>query len=102
MPADRVPGEIVALTNAVDIDGSYRLAALIATPNGPQVGVLVAPRNGTAGQLGFEPVPRLAEGMHGTVEYEGLKVEALAPPAGVDPNDPRGIRNTSRRAGMIG
>jgi hypothetical protein len=99
---DRIPGEIVALTNAVDTDGSFRLAALIATPGGPQVGVLVAPRNGTAGQLGFEPVPRLAEGMVGTVEYESLKVERAAVPAGPDPNDPRGIRSTSRRAGMVG
>lgn len=101
---DRIPGELVALVQTPDTDGTSRMAVIIATPAGAEVGVLVAPRNGNAGQLGFEPVPRLKEGMLGSAELEAANVLAqeAAQTAGVDPNDPRGIRNRARRAGMVG
>ncbi len=102
--ADRIPGELVALVSVPDIDGTYRTAALLQTAQGPQVGVLVGPRNGTAGQFAFEPVPRLEEGLRGLAEYVALVAEAhvpAAPAAGVDPNDPRGIRNRTRQQGRL-
>lgn len=102
--SDRIPGELVALVQTPDTDGTSRMAVIIATPRGAEVGVLVAPRNGNAGQLGFEPVPRLKEGMLGSAELEAAEVLArqAGAAAGVDPNDPRGLRGGPRRAGMIG
>lgn len=101
MPADRVPGEIVALVQSADETGHYRLTAVVATRNGAQVGVLVAPPNGNAGAVGFEPVPALADGI--APEQLEQIAESIPPErTGVDPNDPRGIRKTPRRAGMLG
>lgn len=98
---DFVPGEIVALNQVPDSDGTWRLAVVAVTDKGPLVGVLTAPRQGGPGAVGFEPVPRLADG------FERAQLEALAatvpsePP--VDVNDPRGIKRGPRRApGMIG
>ncbi|MGI8729190.1 MAG: hypothetical protein ACR2LK_04260, partial [Solirubrobacteraceae bacterium] len=86
--SDRIPGELVALVTTPDHAGDWRLAAIIATPGGAQVGVLVAPRNGDAGVLGFEPIPRLMEGLRGNEHVAALldaPVDVQA--AGVDPND---------------
>lgn len=99
--SDRIVGEVIALTPVADVGGEWRLAAVVATAQGAQVGVLVAPANGVAGALRFEPVPRLAEGL----DADGLA--AMCPPAAVpdvDPNDPRGLRRGGpRRApGMVG
>lgn len=98
---DFVPGEIVALNQVPDTDGTWRLAVVAVTDKGPIVGVLTAPRQGGPGQVGFEPVPRLAEGL----EAEQLAALASSVPAEppVDPNDPRGIKRGPRRApGMVG
>lgn len=74
---DLIPGEIKAIANVPDTDGTWRTAVIIHTKTGePTVGVLVAPPNGGAGVIGFEPVPRLAEGMAGSPEL----AQALTPP----------------------
>lgn len=101
--SDLIPGEIIALQQIED-GGRWRLAAICASAQGAAIGVLVAPRNGSAGQIGFEPVPRLAEGLDAEAAVilaeQTLDAEASAGP---DPDDPRGLKRKSagRRPGMV-
>ncbi len=102
---DRVAGEVIAVPMIVESDGRTRVAAILATSNGPVAGVLVGPSNGTAGPLAFEPVPELAEPLR--VQSPEWEIAARAAEEaeefiGPDPDDPRGLRPKvrKRRAGM--
>lgn len=99
---DFVSGEIVAINQVPDTDGTWRLAVVAVTDKGPIVGVLTAPRQGGAGQVGFEPVPRLADGFE-REQLDALAATVPTQPA-VDINDPRGLkqRGPRRAPGMVG
>lgn len=92
-----LPGEIVGFVQ-VDDGGAWRTVAIAATRGGAVVGVLTAPQSGGRGQLGFEPVPELQQALAGhemVAAAEALGGQHLA---GVDPNDPRGLRGGRKRA----
>lgn len=99
--SDRIPGEIVALVQSADETGQWHLAAVLATSEGPVVGVLTAPANGSPGRVHFHPMPELDP--HLDVTQMAALTPAVQAPA-VDPNDPRGLKRgpRSRPAGMVG
>lgn len=100
---ERVPGEIIALAQLQDEADELRLVVIASTKNGPAVGVLAGPPNGTEGAIGFVPVPDLYEVAAGVPELEVVLNASAGVEPTTDPNDPRGLRASrgpGRRPGM--
>lgn len=99
-------GTITRIIEVAASDGSWQWAAELSTGEGrtPVIGRLVGPPNGTAGPIGFVPVPEWQDAAGRPVPTEGgdeleelEEPAAAAPPAETpaDPDDPRGIRPSS-------